>query len=181
MDHATQVQDGGNLRWNDALSNGGLSSFSTSDEDDENSSDSEERVYCSPCTDSLDTSFFGLEQQDGISTLDPYVSRFFYYFCQSSYNSMKLALQGEHSPSLKELQACDPSGMLDLKRWRRMKERLCLRTDVEGFWCLCTATPPNLKISPIEEWESIIIRCHFSEDNNSHLSYEDTIRNLKAS
>ena len=114
-------------------------------------------------------------------SLDPfkYVSPTFYSFDAKSYDLMKSAIKDSSSMTLEALKEGDIQGILDLKRWRKMRDKLCLKSSTDGSSYLCLNFPPNLKISYIEEWESIVKECHI-KDGTIHSDIHDTIEKIKS-
>lgn len=129
------------------------------------------------------TNFEELRRKRTFSSLDPsqYVSNRYYSFEKKSYDLMKDAMQGNISVTLEALKSCDSRGMLDLKRWRKMKDNLCLEKNEDCSTYLCLSSPPpKMKISYIEEWESIVQECHTMGDGTCHLGIDETIQKINS-
>ena len=85
--------------------------------------------------------------------VDPYqyCSPIFFSFDKETYALMKNSIQNRTSITLQDLKSCDTRGILNLNRWRKMKESLCLEEKESGCYYLCLNLLPKLKIGAIEE------------------------------
>lgn len=147
--------------------------------------DSDERASCEETSDDANDKELPNDTSSKQSTFAPlnphlYVSHTFYSFDKKSYDLMKNAIQDNVSMTLEALKSCDTRDMLDLKRWRKMKENICLGQNEDGSFCLYLKASPKLKISYIEEWESIVQACHTMADGKHHQGIDDTLQTIKS-
>ena len=92
--------------------------------------------------------------------VDPlaHVSHVYFYLNRSAYELMIKALQGDSSIMLEDLKACNP--LLDLKKWRRLKDEMFLKTAKDNCIFIFLKDKFNQRISYIEDWESIVQSTH---------------------
>lgn len=81
--------------------------------------------------------------------------------------------------TLSILKAHDVQGVLNLKRWKRMKEAFSLTPSNDSCQCICLKSPPNLKIAAMEDWKHVVWAAHFNPDDGKHLGEKDTISSIK--
>ncbi|KAI5055867.1 hypothetical protein GOP47_0029388 [Adiantum capillus-veneris] len=70
--------------------------------------------------------------------------------------------------------------MLDLKKWRRLQEALCLVQEEGGLHYLRQKVEPKLKIACIEDWESIVKDAHCNGNLEAHKGIRSTLDTLQA-
>lgn len=165
------MEEGSSTYETSSLESGYSSSYGTSDDN----RDEDHPQVAAAC-------FEQPTKQRIFSPLDPYqyISPTFYSFDERSYALMKFAIQSNTSTTLEALKEVDARGILNLKRWRKMKDNLCLEKNDNGIYYLCFNLPPKLKISYIEEWENIVQECHIVENGTRHLEIDDTFQKLKS-
>ena len=113
--------------------------------------------------------------------VDPsfYVSHTFFAFDMVSYKLMEADLRGEIMVTLEKLKAHDVRGLLNLKRWKRMKEDMSLCAMTGGGQCICLKSIPTMKIACMEDWQSIVQAAHVDPDDGMHKAVKDTINLIK--
>ncbi|MCO5568072.1 hypothetical protein L7F22_021767 [Adiantum nelumboides] len=77
------------------------------------------------------------------------------------------------------LKACDIRGMLDHKKWWRMKDTFGLAGVDNGSTCIVQQTQPKLQIACIEDWGNIVKAAHCVRGASKHKSLNDTIEMLR--
>lgn len=112
--------------------------------------------------------------------LDPYlyVSHTVFSFDKRTYELMQEDLLGG-AVTLEVLKANDVRGLLNLKRWKRMKDDFSLCPVKNGGQCICLKSAPHLKIACIEDWEGIVHAAHYLSDHGIHQGERDTINSMK--
>ena len=118
--------------------------------------------------------------QESRVVLDPYqyISRTIFSFDKRMYELMQEDLQGGVI-TLEVLKANDVHGLLNLKRWKRMKDGFSLCPIENGGQCICLKSAPQLKIACIEDWDSIVQAAHYVSDHGIHQSERETINSMK--
>ncbi|MCO5579889.1 hypothetical protein L7F22_033753 [Adiantum nelumboides] len=127
----------------------------------------------------VDRDFEGIHQNN---MPDPFkhLSSLYFSFDRKAYGLMVRDLKGEISVSLEMLKACDVRGMLDLKKWRRMKDTFGLARVDNGSTCIVQQTQPKLQIACIEDWGNIVKAAHCVRGASKHKSLNDTIEMLRS-
>ncbi|MCO5610344.1 hypothetical protein L7F22_064580 [Adiantum nelumboides] len=88
-------------------------------------------------------------------------------------------LQSGVTTTLETLKSYDSKGMLDLKKWRRMKNTLNVGHGDDGVPCLHLKGNPTIRIARIEEWESIVKMAH-SIEGDKHQGINKTLDAIKS-
>ncbi|MCO5611756.1 hypothetical protein L7F22_066014 [Adiantum nelumboides] len=111
----------------------------------------------------VDRDFEGIHENN---MPDPFkhLSSLYFSFDRKAYGLMVRDLKGEISVSLEMLKACDVRGMLDLKKWRRMKDTFGLAGVDNGSTCIVQQTQPKVQIACIEDWGNIVKAAHCVRD-----------------
>ncbi|MCO5568188.1 hypothetical protein L7F22_021884 [Adiantum nelumboides] len=127
----------------------------------------------------VDRDFEGIHENN---MPDPFkhLSSLYFSFDRKAYGLMVRDLKGEISVSLEMLKACDVRGMLDLKKWRRMKDTFGLAGVDNGSTCIVQQTQPKLQIACIEDWGNIVKAAHCVRGASKHKSLNDTIEMLRS-
>ncbi|MCO5566801.1 hypothetical protein L7F22_020482 [Adiantum nelumboides] len=127
----------------------------------------------------VDRDFEGIHENN---MPDPFkhLSSLYFSFDRKAYGLMVRDLKGEISVSLEMLKACDVRGMLDLKKWRRMKDTFGLAGVDNGSTCIVQQTQPKLQIACIEDWGNIVKTAHCVRGASKHKSLNDTIEMLRS-
>ncbi|MCO5584014.1 hypothetical protein L7F22_037933 [Adiantum nelumboides] len=127
----------------------------------------------------VDRDFEGIHENN---MPDPFkhLSSLYFSFDRKTYSLMVRDLKGEISVSLEMLKACDVRGMLDLKKWRRMKDTFGLAGVDNGSTCIVQQTQPKLQIACIEDWGNIVKAAHCVRGASKHKSLNDTIEMLRS-
>ena len=68
----------------------------------------------------------------------------------------------------------DRRGNLNLKRWMRMKDDMCVLSTNNNIKCL--HVKDGLRLACIEDWEGIVLTCHA----RAHLTLKETIEKIKS-
>ncbi|MCO5564558.1 hypothetical protein L7F22_018222 [Adiantum nelumboides] len=116
-----------------------------------------------------------LIEDEHLPKVTQHLSPRYFSFHKQAYDLIIYALQQHKTLSLPTLQACDPNGVLNMKKWARMKESLCLRVVENGSFALCLKSNPTLRIACIEEWEDIVKGVHYQESSQGHLNFLTTL------
>ena len=109
-----------------------------------------------------------------------YLSTKYFSFDREVYTFMIRALQSGMVTTLETLKTYDSRGMLDLKRWRRMKDTLYVASDQDGSMCLFLKDVPSTRIACIEDWESIVRTSHCSDGTEGHQGVNGTLNEIKS-
>ncbi|MCO5559589.1 hypothetical protein L7F22_013190 [Adiantum nelumboides] len=127
----------------------------------------------------VDRDFEGIHENN---MPDPFkhLSSLYFSFDRKAYGLMVRDLKGEISVSLEMLKACDVRGMLDLKKWRRMKDTFGLAGVDNGSTCIVQQTQPKVQIACIEDWGNIVKAAHCVRGASKHKSLNDTIEMLRS-
>ncbi|MCO5578720.1 hypothetical protein L7F22_032565 [Adiantum nelumboides] len=127
----------------------------------------------------VDRDFEGIHENN---MPDPFkhLSSLYFSFDRKAYGLMVRDLKGEISVSLEMLKACNVRGMLDLKKWRRMKDTFGLAGVDNGSTCIVQQTQPKLQIACIEDWGNIVKAAHCVRGASKHKSLNDTIEMLRS-
>ncbi|MCO5557658.1 hypothetical protein L7F22_011226 [Adiantum nelumboides] len=127
----------------------------------------------------VDRDFEGIHENN---MPDPFkhLSSLYFSFDRKAYGLMVRDLKGEISVSLEMLKACDVRRMLDLKKWRRMKDTFGLAGVDNGSTCILQQTQPKLQIACIEDWGNIVKAAHCVRGASKHKSLNDTIEMLRS-
>ncbi|MCO5547551.1 hypothetical protein L7F22_001001 [Adiantum nelumboides] len=127
----------------------------------------------------VDRDFEGIHENN---MPDPFkhLSSLYFSFDRKAYGLMVRDLKGEISVSLEMLKACDIRRMLDLKKWRRMKDTFGLAGVDNGSTCIVQQTQPKLQIACIEDWGNIVKAAHCVRGASKHKSLNDTIEMLRS-
>ncbi|MCO5585796.1 hypothetical protein L7F22_039732 [Adiantum nelumboides] len=127
----------------------------------------------------VDRDFEGIHENN---MPDPFkhLSSLYFSFDRKAYGLMVRDLKGEISVSLEMLKACDVRGLLDLKKWRRMKDTFGLARVDNGSTCIVQQTQPKLQIACIEDWGNIVKAAHCVRGASKHKSLNDTIEMLRS-
>ncbi|MCO5579680.1 hypothetical protein L7F22_033538 [Adiantum nelumboides] len=116
--------------------------------------------------------------------LDPYlyVSSRYFSFDRATYKLMEFDLEGRLIISIQEIKDRDARGLLDLKRWRQIRDDICLlastptATSTELGIRLKSAS--HLRVPCIEVWGSILWAAHVSPEG-IYLSLQETLDAIK--
>ncbi|MCO5571057.1 hypothetical protein L7F22_024788 [Adiantum nelumboides] len=119
-----------------------------------------------------------IESEISPNTMD-HVSSRCYSFDRNAYILMVTTLQNALFVSLPTLKSFDVRGLLDLKKWRRMRENLCLIEDDNGSPCLSLNNEPSKRIACIEDWQSIVKGAHCIEGLAHHRDLATTLNTLR--
>ncbi|MCO5577975.1 hypothetical protein L7F22_031812 [Adiantum nelumboides] len=111
----------------------------------------------------VDRDFEGIHENN-MPDLFKHLFSLYFSFDRKAYGLMVRDLKGEISVSLEMLKACDVRGMLDLKKWRRMKDTFGLAGVDNGSTCIVQQTQPKLQIACIEDWGNIVKAAHCVRD-----------------
>ena len=99
--------------------------------------------------------------------LDPYlyVSPRYFSFDRETYRLMEIDLQWKLVITIEMIKSHDARGLIDLKRWKRLKENLCVlgSTPTATQSGIRLKSAPHLRVPCIEDWESIIYANHTSQ------------------
>ena len=148
---------------------------------DDSSNESLERASTSSMIDTLEYGEqFDMVNKENAPNPYQYLSHIYFSFNRESYNLMIRVLQDNISISLEMLRACDDRGMLDLKKWRRFKDSLCVEKNEDGSSCLCLCEEPKLRIACIEDWGDIVHNAHHIEGSKEHRGANATLEIIKS-
>ncbi|KAI5072066.1 hypothetical protein GOP47_0012172 [Adiantum capillus-veneris] len=108
-----------------------------------------------------------------------YVSTTYFSFHRETYNYMIRVLQSDLSTTLKTLKTYDSRDMLDLKKWRKMKDELYVGLDEDRRLCLYLGDSQPVRVPCIEDWEDIVKVAHIVE-GSKHQGFNKTLISIKS-
>ncbi|MCO5600989.1 hypothetical protein L7F22_055106 [Adiantum nelumboides] len=103
-----------------------------------------------------------------------------YFAFRDAYSLMITSLQEDTTMSLHALKMIDHRGMLDLKKWRKKKEVLCLREVENGSLCICLKADPSTRIACMEDWQDIVEGVHCMDGGSCHRDLANTLKALRS-
>ncbi|MCO5602843.1 hypothetical protein L7F22_056982 [Adiantum nelumboides] len=109
-----------------------------------------------------------------------HLSSRYFAFDRDAYNLMITSLQEDTSMSLHELKIIDHRGVLDLKKWRKMKEVLCLREVENGSLCIHLKSNPSTRVACLEDWQNIVEGVHRTEGASCHRDFASMLQALRS-
>ncbi|MCO5613433.1 hypothetical protein L7F22_067709 [Adiantum nelumboides] len=107
-----------------------------------------------------------------------HMSNTFFVFDREVHHYMMRVLQSGTSTTLDTLKTYDYKGMLDLKKWRGMKDELCVGHDEDRELCLYLKDAPTKRIPCVEDWETIVRVAHLVE-GAQHQGFKKTLDLIK--
>ncbi|KAI5060836.1 hypothetical protein GOP47_0023341 [Adiantum capillus-veneris] len=108
-----------------------------------------------------------------------YLSNTFFSFDEKMYSLMVNNLVGIVIMSLSILKAHDVRGMMNLKRWNRMRDDLSLCPIATSQQLYLQLKSSGLKIAYIEDWARIVRAAHCPSRHEKHLGVVATINAIK--
>ncbi len=122
-----------------------------------------------------------LDVNNSWDDLDPslYTSKTFFSFDEKTYSLMVQDLAGRVRMSLQVIKEHDARGLMDLKKWSRIKDQLSLCQSVDTQQRYLCLKSTGLKIAYLEDWAHIIRAAHCPSGHNKHLGVAATINAIK--
>ncbi|MCO5564813.1 hypothetical protein L7F22_018481 [Adiantum nelumboides] len=109
-----------------------------------------------------------------------HISSSYFAFDRDAYSLMITSLQEDTTMSLHALKMIDHRGMLDLKKWRKIKEVLCLREVENCSLCICLKADPSTRIACMEDWQDIVEGVHCMDGGSCHRDLANTLEALRS-
>ena len=103
-----------------------------------------------------------------------FVNKRFFSFDTKTYNLMIACNEDGLVMDLTSLKKHDRRGIVDLKRWMRIKDDMCILSTNPNIKCI--HLKEGLRLVCIEYWEGIIIACHA----RAHITLKETIEKIKS-
>ncbi|MCO5560080.1 hypothetical protein L7F22_013686 [Adiantum nelumboides] len=109
-----------------------------------------------------------------------HISSRYFAFDRDAYSLTITSLQEDTTMSLHALKMIDHRGMLDLKKWRKIKEVLCLKEVENGSLCICLKADPSTRIACMEDWQDIVEGVHCMDGGSCHRDLANTLEALRS-
>ncbi|KAI5061869.1 hypothetical protein GOP47_0022408 [Adiantum capillus-veneris] len=112
------------------------------------------------------------EHESGCLDAFAFASTRYFAFDRQTYGLMIASIESGQTITISALKAHDKRGVLDLKKWARMRDSLHVMVDQGGSSRLVIGN--GKFIACIEDWESIVSACH----SNDHLCLRATMASI---